>query len=368
MKRFCLKTKEYLPLFSVVMVILALISAIFYIIVLSSTKFADFFNYNLSSIARQIMAWSTTWIPFSIAELLIIISPIWIGLLIFLAVKYGKRGLKPTVRYLSVIISILLYIFITFVWTYSSGFHTTTIDKQLELDKESVTDADVYSTTIKIIDILNSLANEVNYDENGSSTLPYSYRKLSAKICDAYKAYEKKHGVIKTFKSQIKPIILSEPMTYTHISGVYTFMTGEGNVNTNYPDFIVTTSAAHELSHQRGVAREDEANFTAFAVLINSDDAFLKYSAYLDVFMTVSNQLYQIDKEKYKEALSMLDMRIKGDLAYYSEFFEKYADSKASDISDKINDSYLQANGQENGTKSYNMIVELTCAYMKKYL
>ena len=56
-----------------------------------------------------------------------------------------------------------------------------------------------------------------------------------------------------------------------------------------------------------------------------------------------------------------------GDLECYSEFFKKYADSKASDISDKINDSYLQANGQENGTKSYNMIVELVCAYLKKY-
>ncbi len=367
MKRFYQRCREYLPLFSIVMIILAVITTIFYIIVLSSTKFADFFNYNLSSVARQIMAWSTTWIPFSIAELLIIISPIWIALLIALAVKYGKKGLKPTIKYLSVIFSIVLYIFITFVWTYSSGFHTTTIDKKLELDKSSISDEDVYNTTVELVNNLNSLVNEINYDENGSSTLPYSYRELSNKICEAYEVYEEKHGVIRTFKSQIKPIMLSEPMTYTHISGIYTFMTGEGNVNTNYPDFIVTSSVAHELSHQRGVAREDEANFTAFVVLFSSDEAFLKYSACLDVFMTVSSQLYQIDKEQYKEALDNLDARIKGDLAYYSKFFEKYADSKASDISDKINDSYLQANGQENGTKSYNMIVELTCAYMKKY-
>lgn len=367
MKRLYLKCREYLPLFSIVMIILSLISTIFYIIVLSSTDFADFFNYNLSSVARQAMAWSTTWIPFSVAELTIITLPIWVTILIIFAVKYGKKGLKPTIKYLSVIISIFLYIFITFVWTYSSGFHTTTIDKNLDLDKESITDEDVYNTATQIVEELNLLADSIEYDENGSSVLPYSYRELSKEICKAYEVYAEKHGTIRTFNSQIKPIILSEPMTYTHISGIYTFMTGESNVNTNYPDYIVATSAAHELSHQRGVAREDESNFTAFIVLINSNDDFLKYSAYLDVYTTVVNQLYSIDKEQYKEVVSKLDSRVKGDLAYYSRFFEKYANSKASDVSDKINDSYLQANGQENGTKSYNMIVELTCAYMKKY-
>ena len=56
-------------------------------------------------------------------------------------------------------------------------------------------------------------------------------------------------------------------MTYTHISGIYTFYTGESNININYPDFVVASSATHEMAHQRGVARENEANFVSFVVV-----------------------------------------------------------------------------------------------------
>ena len=68
---------------------------------------------------------------------------------------------------------------------------------------------------------------------------------------------------------------------------VDSYKTIESNINTNYPDFIVASSAAHEMAHQRGVARENEANFTSFVVLSSSDDTFLKYSAYLDGYDTV---------------------------------------------------------------------------------
>ena len=141
-------------------------------------------------------------------------------------------------------------------------------------------------------------------------------------------------------------------------------MTGEANVNKNYPDFIVASSSAHEMAHQRGIAREDEANFIAFAVLLETEDSFLRYSAYLDVYSNVLNDLYSADKDLYYGVVSKLDKRVLDDLKSYSNFFEKYANSKASEVVDSVNDSYLQANGQENGTKSYGMITELVCAYI----
>ena len=367
MKKFFKNLFEYIPIFSFVMIILSFISLIFMIIFINSTSFADFFNLHMASVVRFLMAKLTTWIPFSLAEILIITLPIWTFLLIFFAIKQGKKGKKPAIRYFLSIISIVLFVFITFVWTYSSGFHTTTVDKQLNLETESIGKDDLYSSSKYIVENLNKLSNEIEYDENGSSRLTYSYGQLSKKICEAYKNYADKYGTIKTFSSSIKPIILSEPMTYTHISGIYTFMTGEGNINTNYPDFVVVASCAHELSHQRGIARENEANFTAFVVLINSDDAYLQYCGYLDVYSNVLNALYSEDKDLYKEVVYSLDSRVKQDLINYSEFFKKYSDSKAAEITDKVNDSYLQANGQQSGTKSYGMIVEITCAYLKKY-
>ena len=367
MKAFYKRLREYVPMFSLVMICLTLISLIIYILVLNSVKFADFFNYNIASVVRQIMAYATSFIPFSTAELFIILSPILLSLLVVLIVKQAKKGKKSSIRLFLIIICILLYIFITFVWTYSSGFHTTPLDKKLELDKKIPSKEELNEATAFVVSQLNELSEKIEYDDQGSSLSPYSYKELSEKICNAYEKYEKDHGIIRNFDSKIKPIILSEPLTYTHISGIYTFMTGEGNVNVNYPDFIVTTSVAHEMSHQRGVAREDEANITAFIVLMNAEDEFLRYCAYLDLYRYLANALYSADKDAYKNLYLSLASRVRQDLVNYSNFFKKYANSKASDVTNKVNDSYLQANGQSQGIKSYGMVVETTCAYLFEY-
>ena len=364
MKKLFSKTREYIPLFSLIVFFLTVISFILYIIVLNSVSFADYFNYNISAPIRTALTWSTVIFPVSVAELCILLSPIILAFLIFLAIRYAKKGKSASIKYLMVILSFLCLVFIFYVWTYSSGFHTSKIEDKMNIDRSSVTKDELYASSELIINQLNELAEHIEYDETGASVMPYSYSEMSEKICQAYDQFVEKYPVVRNYSSKIKPIILSEPMTYTHISGVYTFMTGEANVNVNYPDFVVASTAAHEMAHQRGMAREDECNFISFAVLLESDDPFLRYSAYLDVYANIVNALYSEDAKLYYELASNLDQRVSKDRQSYFQFFQKYADSKASEVADSINDSYLQANGQTQGTKSYGMIVEIVCAYL----
>lgn len=364
MKKFLSKSREYIPLFSLVVFSLTIISLILYIAVLNSTRFADFFNYTLSFPIRAAMSWLTIIFPFSIAEIVLLASPAILALLMFLAVKCGKRGKKACIRFLSIILSVLCIVFILYVWTYSSGFHITKIEDKMNLDRGNLSVNELYEASKIIVTELNYLADYVEYDKNGSSVMPYSYSEMSKRICIAYESYVEKYPVLRTYYSKIKPIILSEPMTYTHISGIYTFMSGEANVNINYPDFVIASTSAHEMAHQRGLAREDECNFVSFVVLLESDDPFLRYSAYLDVYANIVNALYIASPDLYFEVASQLDKRVIADRQSYSEFFKKYADSKASEVADSMNDSYLQANGQTEGTKAYGMIVEIVTAYL----
>jgi hypothetical protein len=156
-------------------------------------------------------------------------SPILLGLLIYLAVKFGKKGKCASIKYLTVILSIPCIIFITFVWSYSSGYHTTKIEDKMGLDREAIKKEELYETYKVIVSELNQLADKIEYDETGASVMPYSYAEMSGKICEAYDKFLEKHPVLQTFYSKIKPIIASEPMTYTHISVIYSFMTGEAN-------------------------------------------------------------------------------------------------------------------------------------------
>jgi len=364
MKKFLCKVREYVPLYSLIVFALTLVSFILFTIVLNNEGFADFFNYHLTYPTRIIMTWLTVIFPFSVAEIVIYLSPILLGLAIYFAVKFGKKGKRASIKYLTVVLSIPCLIFVTFVWTYSSGYHTTKIEDKMGLDRDAVKKEELFETYKVIVNELNGLVDEIEYDETGASIMPYSYAEMSGKICEAYEKFVEKHPVIQTFYSKIKPIIASEPMTYTHLSGIYSFMSGEANVNVNYPDFIVATSSAHEMAHQRGIARENECNFVAFAVLLESDDPFLRYSAYLDVYSNITNALYEEDPKLLSNVPT--DKHIIEDRRSYSRFFDKYRDSAAADIAGSINNSYLQANGQVEGTKTYGMITEMVCAYLLK--
>ena len=50
------------------------------------------------------------------------------------------------------------------------------------------------------------------------------------------------------------------------------------------------------MAHQRGIAREDEANFIAFLVCMASDDPYIRYSGYLEVYEYVASSLYSDDR------------------------------------------------------------------------
>jgi hypothetical protein len=161
----------------------------------------------------------------------------------------------------------------------------------------------------------------------------------------------------------VKPVLLSEPWTYTHIAGVYTYFTGESNINVNFPDYTLPYTAAHEMAHQRGIAREDEANFVAFLVCAASDDDYIRYSGYLNLYEYVSNALYRADKDAYSEVRAELDPVARMEMSAYSKFFDKYRENVAATVTETVNNTYLTIQGTP-GTKSYGMVVDLAVAYI----
>ncbi|MPM46444.1 hypothetical protein SDC9_93144 [bioreactor metagenome] len=160
--------------------------------------------------------------------------------------------------------------------------------------------------------------------------------------------------------------MLSEPWTYTHVSGVYTFFTGESNVNINYPDYVIAYSAAHECAHQRGVAFENEANFIALLVCLESDDDFIRYAGLCDVYSTIANSAYKTNKDRYYTAAARLNKKISGEYSAFSEFFKKYEKNIYAETASKINDGYLKSQGQQSGVVSYSLITKMTVNYIYK--
>ncbi len=359
-----IRTKK-LPMASKIIFGLTAVSALLYLAFLVSPDFADGFNQSVSTVLRFLLAKLTGWLPFSLAELCIILIPAAVVALIAIAYRHYCDSWKSTLVYIGIILSIVCIFLNLFVWTFAAGYHGRTLDQKLGLERKPVSAEELCDTATILAEELANLSGEISYMPNGASVMPYSVSEMNDKLIDAYDRVCAKYDFLDHFSSPLKPVMLSEPMSYTHITGIYTFFTGEANVNVNFPDYTIPYTAAHELAHQRGIAREDEANFVAFLVCLASDDPYIRYSGILSTYEFVMSALYSADYEGYSEVWHKVPDGIHGEQAAYSAFFEKYRDNLAATVSNATNDAYLKGQGAQAGTRSYSMVVDLAVAYYR---
>lgn len=357
--------KKKLPLVCKIIYVISAFCALLYVSFIFFPDFADFFNYNISPIIRITLAKLTGWIPFSLTELILMLLPIIIGVIVYFGVKKYSSSWRNVGIFCLIVLSVAAYVFSTFTLGFVPAYRGSTLDKKMGLDKQPVSADELYLTTQIVINNLNEIVDDIEFREKGDfSVMPYGYSELNDKLIEAYDKASEKYDFIQSFDSNVKRIMLSEPMTYTHISGVYTFFTGEANINTNFPDYTIPFTAAHELAHQRGIAREDEANFVAFLVCSEADDAYIRYSAYLNLFEYLAGPLSRANSQYYAYIYGQLPENVILEMRAYSKFFDKYRENVVEKVSDKVNDTFLTINGTE-GVKSYGMVVDLAVAYYK---
>jgi len=360
------KITRYCPLWCICLYAVAVICVVFNLISINSIAFSDWFNGSIAAVFRYILSAITGWIPFSLGETIVICAPFIAIVLIIRSIWLSKGEMDKAVRYLAGILAACTLLYSLFVLTFSTAYRGTALDGKLGLSREKVSAEELKDTADILLKKANELAeSDVFYLRDGSSAMGYSIDELNDKLNGAYINLSEKYPFVQKMASNVKEVALSELMSYTHITGVYTYFTGEANINFVFPDYTLPFTMAHEMAHQRGIAREDEANFVAFLVCLESGDPYILYSAYLNMYEYVSGALYRADKELYKAVTSMESARISAEQIAYSEFFAKYRDSVASDVAGSVNDAYLKDQGQTEGEKSYGLVVDLTVAYYK---
>ena len=358
---------ERLPVISIVLLALTGVCALLTLVFRLSPAFSDFFNRYISQGLRRLLAAVTSPLPFSLAEILLMLSPALLVFLVVYALRTHASSWRACGMYVLKLLSGACVFFILFVTVFGAGYYGTTLadPEKLDLDRQDVSAEELYETGLHLIEDLRREEQNVQFEHEDFSVMPYTLKEMNQKLLSAYESFCGEHDFIATFQSRTKPVILSRAMSYTHITGVYSYFTGEANLNVYFPDYTLPFTAAHELAHQRGIAREDEANFIAYLVCISSDDAYIRYSGYLNLYEYVASALYRADADLYFELRDQLPTAVRYELIAYSEFFDEFRDSVVGEISNTVNDLYLKGNGTQ-GSQSYGLVVDLAVAYDKK--
>ena len=138
----------------------------------------------------------------------------------------------------------------------------------------------------------------------------------------------------------LRHALLSPLLARLGITGIYSPFTGEAHVNDEVVPWVLLFTAAHELAHQKGFAREDEANLVAWQVCRGSGEPALRYSATLTGLRLALNALAAVDEEAALELLEQLDEGPRDDLEANRRFWAE-RHSALTEVAVEVNDTYL---------------------------
>jgi len=344
----------------------------------------------------QGMSLLTGWIPFSLMELIIIVGPVTLLVLIIRQIVRVCKVKKPAcamseyhrdimevqsigeqrflllMTMLQNILCLVAVIFFGYVLLCGINYHRYPVAYHLGLTVEDSTIEELEGLYAELAEQAVELRAQLSsVDENGVYVLPYSEKELGREAKKAYEAFAKEYPVFGGRYPVPKHVFFSRLMSWTEITGVFTPWTMEANVNIDISPYSIGSTMCHELAHLRGFMREDEANYISYRVCVASDSVDLKYSGTMLALIHTGNALYGQDAERYFELYrAHMSPEVSLDLVANNEYWDQFekpvvGDTTVGEIADKVNDAYLKANDQADGTKSYGRVVDLLLAEYK---
>lgn len=356
--------KKYLNRYKNLWIIIGLILVI-KIFSSDSLLVESFYSTGFYLYFSGILRFLSGWIPFSIGDILYFIAGSW---LLFKLIKnirlLWKRKLSMKIIlgkfYKLILLFGCLYIVFNIFW--GINYNRKGIAYQLKLSNLQYDSADLKMMQTILLQKVNTARMAV--------TRHYIYfpskDEIIRKAVQSYDDAEKKYPFIRYKRSSVKASMYGLPGDYLGFTGYYNPFTGEAQINTTVPSFLQPYIATHEMAHQLGYAKENEANFVGFLAAMSSPDTLFHYSTYLDLYMYTNREVYYFDSTCSKNSLKQLSPLVRKDLIRLREFDLRHRFFLEPFIS-WMYDNFLKLNNQPKGLHSYNAVIAMVIAYYKKY-
>lgn len=305
-------------------------------------------------------------LPFSLVEFLLYGSILFVLFLFFRGIVLVAKG---RTRFLSAIHSAVRRVafaggILLLVFTLGGGinYQRKTFSELAGFLVEKSTVEELKALCEELAEAVNRDAGHVLRDSDGICIVGNGLR---GEAVEAMMRLGEQYSFLDGYYPKPKPIALSDILSYQKVTGIYSPFTLEANYNRDIPGYNLPITLCHELSHLKGFMREDEANFISYLACIGSDVPEFVYSGNLTAFVYAGNALAGADADAYWEIRSQLAEEAERDLAYNNRFWQQF-EGPVAEAATQMNNTYLKANSQSDGTKSYGRMVDLMLAYRRR--
>ena len=324
-----------------------------------------YYSHGIYPVISNTLRFLFGWIPFSVGDILYTTAGIYllVKLVRFLKAVFKRKADKSFwwngAAWL-LFYSMAVYAVFNIFWGLNYNRLGTAYQMQLRLKPYSTEELNtVMGIIVQRLDSTNVKALQARN----------KYLKKKALFDESYLSYrmaEKQYPQLSYSVKSVKPSLFSYLGDYMGYTGYYNPFTGEAQVNTTVPVFVQPFTTCHEIGHQLGYAKENEANFAGYLSGKSSADAAFTYSVYFDLYNYGIRELYGRDSVLAIAMHQQKPLQVKKDIITLRKFFDAYQNPIEPYIR-KLYGGYLRANEQPAGMQSYNEVMAFLVAYYKKF-
>ena len=335
---------------------------IFKIITANQEWVEDYYSRRFFKYFSRFLRIITSEFSWSIGLILVYILCI---LLFFLIIKTIFDLKKRRSTFKLVFINFLAYLsplYLFYMLSWGLAYHKKPLVELLHLNTKNIKDKEVIALCKELVDSTNSTRSRINERQLGELT----FEKIFALSTVGYDTLSRKYDFLDYHTPSIKQAVGSNLLAYMSTSGVYMFPTGEANVNTINMIYDAPYVTTHEMAHQLGFASEEEANYVAFLACVNHPNPVFQYSAYYGTVFRALNKVWEIDSTYSKSLYEKLSPAVIADREKERQVWRQFRNPIQQYVVSPFYDLFLRSNGQEQGSRSYDLVIDLMVAERRK--
>lgn len=355
------------------LLLLIFVSLLIRLFALNSFWVEHYYTFGFYPLVTKALRGLFGWVPFSVGDVVYILALVWVirktwKLILLLKRKKARAQFTWVLfrKYLK--LSLLAYIIFMLFW--GLNYYRQGIPAQLGLEVKEYSVQDLFDLTIVLQHRLNGYAEKVDSLQRLQLD---NTSFLTQKGQEAYRFAATQSFTVPQYPflayshSSIKPSLFTPVGHFFGFTGYYNPFSAEAQIKTDIPVFLKPFVVTHEMAHQLGYAKENEASFVAYLACKSSTDANFLYSAYFELYRDAIIECRQTpNKELNKRIQSNVHPRIRYDthdlqayLLRSQNFIEPFMGG--------VYDRYLKLNNQPKGKATYDEVIAYMVAYMKKF-
>ena len=325
-----------------------------------------YYTYGLYPYLSKLLRILFGWIPFSVGDLLYFNAGLYlVWKLIRFIVILSRRKVREYLSWelLRKMLRLILAIYIVFNVLWGMNYDRQGIATQLNLKVKPYTVSDLAELASVLQARLNDCAQRVD------SVQRLDLDRNTNLFHEGIASYEqvKNNFPFLTYSfPSIKPSMYSRIGHYFGFTGYYNPFSGEAQLKTTVPVFLKPFIICHEMAHQLGYGKENEANFVGYLACKNSANVNFSYSTYFELTLYALSDLKQSDTAYVKMLRQQWTPRVRNDYREYLNYLFRTR-NRVEPVVMRFYDQYLKMNNQPKGQATYNEVIAWLIAYMKKY-